>query len=57
MDYLSFRHKVKRHKEMVLEGKDVGINSKLKRYIDEFMKEQYEYKSYRDVIMRDMNTE
>ncbi len=48
---------IKMYEEMVLERKDVGINSKLKGYIEEFMKEQYEYKSYREVIMRDMNPE
>ncbi len=48
---------IKAYEAMVIERKEAGINKKLKEYLDEFKAEQYEYKSYREVIMRDMNPE
>lgn len=43
--------------QMVAERRDVGINQKLREYLDEFQKEQYEYKPYREIILRDMKPE
>ena len=43
---------IKAYREMVIEKRDTGINKKLKQYLDEFKKEQYEYKSYREVILK-----
>jgi putative transposase len=48
---------IKAYGEMVVERRDAGINRKLKQYLDEFRKEQYEYKSYREVILRDKRPE
>jgi putative transposase len=54
----SDKHKaIKAYSEMVIERRDIGINKKLKEYLDEFNKEQYEYKSYRKVILRDKKPE
>lgn len=39
--------------EMVLEKGETGINQKLKKYMEEFRKAQYEYKSYRKILFRD----
>jgi putative transposase len=44
---------IKAYSEMVTERRDIGINKKLREYLNEFNKEQYEYKSYRKVILRD----
>jgi len=41
--------------EMVVEKRAIGSNSKLRQYLEEFKKEQYEYKSYRSVLLRDKN--
>jgi putative transposase len=49
----SKRKAIKAYTEMVIEKRDTGINKKLKQYLEEFKKEQYEYKSYRQVILRD----
>jgi hypothetical protein len=38
---------------MVIERRDVGINQKLKQYLNEFRNEQNEYGSYRKVLLRD----
>jgi putative transposase len=43
--------------EMVIERKEIGVNKNLKEYLDEFQEEQYEYKSYRVVLLRDKNPE
>lgn len=48
---------IKAYAEIVAEKRDIGINKKLKAYLDEFKKEQYEYKSYREVILRDRKPE
>jgi putative transposase len=45
------------YEEMVIERRDAGINRKLKQYLEEFMKEQFVYKSYREVVLRDKNPE
>lgn len=45
---------IKAYSELVIERRDIGINKKLKEYLDEFMKEQYEYKSFREIILRDI---
>ena len=44
---------IKAYSEMVIERRDIGINRKLRAYLDEFNEEQYEYRSYRKVISRD----
>jgi putative transposase len=44
---------IKAYTEMVIEKRDMGINKKLKQYLEEFKKEQYEYKSHRQVLLRD----
>jgi putative transposase len=44
---------IKAYADMVIERKDIGINRKLKAYLADFIKEQYEFKSYRQVILRD----
>jgi len=51
------REAIKAYSEMVVERRDIGINNKLREYLDEFHKEQYEYKSYRKVILRDKKPE
>jgi putative transposase len=51
------REAIKAYSEMVVERRDMGINKKLREYLDEFNKEQYEYKSYRKVILRDKKPE
>lgn len=43
--------------EMVIEKRDIGINRKLREYLDAFKKEQTEYKSYRQVLLRDKSPE
>ena len=48
---------IKAYTEMVVERRDIGINMKLKEYLDEFLKEQYEYKSSRSVFLRDIKPE
>lgn len=48
---------IKAYCEMVIERRDIGINRKLKEYLDEFLREQYEYKSNRKVILRDKKPE
>ena len=48
---------IKAYYEMVIDRRDIGINKKLLEYLDEFNKEQYEYKSYRKVILRDKKPE
>jgi putative transposase len=48
---------IKAYTEMVVERRDIGINKKLKQYLEEFKNEQYEYKSYRKVILRDKKPE
>lgn len=42
---------------MVSEKRETGINMKLKKYLEEFMKEQFEYKSYRTVLLRNRKPE
>jgi putative transposase len=39
--------------EMVSEKRETGINVKLRKYLEEFEKEQFTYKSYRTVFLRD----
>lgn len=48
---------VKSYVEIVIEKHEIGINNKLKQYLDEFKKEEYEYKSYRHVLLRDKKPE
>ena len=48
---------IKAYADMVLERRDIGINKKLKAYLDDFKNEQYEYKSYRKVVLRDKKPE
>ena len=48
---------VKAYAEMVIERRDIGINKKLREYLDEFNKEQYEYISHRRIILRDKKPE
>jgi putative transposase len=48
---------IKAYTEMVVEKREVGINVKLRKYLEEFAKEQYEYKSYRTVLFRDKKPE
>jgi putative transposase len=48
---------IRAYTKMVIEKRDVGINRKLREYLDAFKKEQYEYKSYREVILRDKKPE
>ena len=48
---------IKAYLEMVIERRDIGINKKLKEYLDEFLKEQYDYKSFREIIFRDIKPE
>lgn len=43
--------------EMVMERKDEGTKKKLKEYLEEFWKEQNQYRSYRQVIIRDKKPE
>lgn len=47
----------KAYTEMVIERRDIGINKKLKEYLEEFRNEQYEYRPYREVIYRNKNPE
>ena len=42
---------------MVSEKRETGINIKLKKYLEEFKKEQFVYKSYRTVLLRDRKPE
>ena len=56
--YKSNRSKaIKAYTEMIIQRGELGINKKLKEYLDEFNKEQYEYKSYRNIILRDKKPE
>lgn len=48
---------IKAYAEMVVEKRELGINVKLRKYLEEFQKEQYEYKSYRKVVLRNKNPE
>jgi putative transposase len=48
---------IKAFAEMVVEKREAGINTKLKKYLEEFDKEQHEYRSYRTVLLRDKNPE
>jgi hypothetical protein len=48
---------VKAYTEVVCEKRDRGIDNKLNKYLDEFRKEQYSYKSYRTVLLRDRKPE
>jgi putative transposase len=48
---------IKAYSEIVIEKRDIGINSKLREYLEAFEKEQYEYRSYRKVILRDKKPE
>jgi putative transposase len=43
--------------EMVNEKRETGINTKLRKYLEEFQKEQFVYKSYRTVLLRDRKPE
>ena len=43
--------------DMVKQKLEVGIDMKLKAYLEEFSKEQYTYKSYREIILRDKKPE
>lgn len=45
------------YEEMVAERRDIGINKELKEYLKEFWNEQYQYKSYREVFIRDKKPE
>jgi REP element-mobilizing transposase RayT len=38
--------------EMVAEKRDIGTNTELRKYLEEFEKEQFEYKTYRTVLLR-----
>ena len=44
---------VKAYIEMVKQKRDTGINKMLKQYLEEFKKEQLEYKPYRNILLRD----
>jgi putative transposase len=48
---------IQAYKEMVIERRDAGINTKLGKYLEEFTKEQYAYKSNRYVLLREKNPE
>jgi REP element-mobilizing transposase RayT len=48
---------IKAYTEMVIERRDIGINKKLIEYLEEFRKEQLEYKPYREVKIRDKKPE
>lgn len=48
---------IKAYIEMVEERREAGTNKELREYIEEFNKEQYEYKSYRTVLLRDRKPE
>jgi putative transposase len=48
---------IKAYLQMVTEKRDTGINKKLRQYLEEFINEQYEKKSYREVILRDRKPE
>ena len=43
----------KAHLAMVIERRDIGINAKLRKYLEKFKSEQFEYKSERNVLLRD----
>ena len=43
--------------ELVKQRLDVGIDMKLRAYLEEFTREQYEYKPYREVVVRDKKPE
>ena len=45
------------YKNMVSEKWETGINIKLTKYLEEFEKEQYTYKTYRTVLLRDKKPE
>jgi putative transposase len=47
----------KAYAKMVAEKQEIEINAKLQKYLEEFEKEQYEYKSYRTVLLRDKKPE
>ena len=40
---------------MVVEKRDIGINKKLRQYLEEFNKEQLEYRPGRNILLRDKN--
>ena len=48
---------VEAYADLVIQKRDVGTNTKLKKYLEEFDKEQYEYKKYRTVLIRDKKPE
>jgi len=45
---------LKAYIEMVTERREAGINKKLNQYLEEFEKEQYEYRQYRTTLLRNM---
>lgn len=47
----------KAYTELVVERKEEGTSKKLKEYLEEFWNEQYQYKSYREIILRDKDPE
>lgn len=46
---------LKAYMNMVIERREIGINVKLRKYLEDFQKEQYEYRSYREVLLREKN--
>lgn len=51
------RRAIKAYIDMVAQKRDIGIDRKLIEYLDEFKKEQFEYKPYRNIIIRDKKPE
>jgi putative transposase len=48
---------IRAYADMVIEKRDTGINTKLKQYLAKFRSEQYEYKPYRQILLRDKKPE
>ena len=48
---------IKAYTEMVMGQCDTGDSKKLREYLEQFQKEQFEYKSYREVKLRDTKPE
>ena len=51
------KEKAKKYAEMVETMRETGMNEKLRNFLEEFEKEQYEYKTYRTVLIRDKEPE
>lgn len=48
---------IKAYSEMVIEKRDMDTNINLRKYLEEFQKEQFEYKSHREIILRNKKPE